>query len=161
MMSLPSLHVLNLATGGLWLLTAGVCAWTIGSEFGLDSSDHETAPSVPVDKRKLPAQLGLAQFAPIWEQRLAPVAPNESTVAKSLPAPGFSSQLRLQGIVLEAGRDRAIFTDGAGNIDVRGIDGELRLVPAGMTIKNITPDQVVIEWQGRSETFKLQLPAEK
>jgi len=68
-------------------------------------------------------------------------------------------QLTLVGTIIGSDARLAIITDATGNFDVKGVGEALELLPAGVSVQRIDPEQVELEFQGKRSTVKLDKEA--
>lgn len=145
-------------TAGSMVAMVGICAWALlGGRTELPSLKLPQEPTqmnaidpsnAATSSRKFDSLLNTKFQRPRAE---APVVERSQT-ASATPV-GFGIQLL--GTMIEQTQALALFSDGTGSLDVKGIGQPLNLAPPGVQVESIQPGIATLRYQGKA--IKLEL----
>jgi len=159
-MRIQSLRNALMATTGISLaLLTGVGAWSL-----LGGSSELPEVSIPPVGRQPPTKPVAGpnkqpqSFDSLWN--LALQGPRnelaKQTVAPTIAPPTTPSfGIMLVGTVIEANKSLALFRDGLGYFDMKGVGEPLELTPAGAQVANIEPGLATVRYEGRDVRLEL------
>ncbi len=152
----------------LLLAAAGAAvAWSfssLGGFSGITSDQAAARAAVPVPEANPEPNLDNAITTrslrgPLYD----PPPPKPKTKPKPTPPPTPRPEpppprleFTLVGTIIKSGQSLAMIEDADGNFDVKGEGESLELTPTGITVQNVTSEQVTLNWMGRTETVVLQ-----
>ncbi len=156
-------QLLNAIAAACAVAAAGVVIWALQPATAAEpsplklrtvneSSQHEQQAEVPAN------ELLAAASIPIRRPLIDPKPQPQKTRPRQARTPvarKVTPQFKLVATVIEAGRNVAIISDARGRTDLKGVGGKLQLLPSGASVREIQPDRVTIEFQGRRIPLQL------
>lgn len=112
---------------------------------GKDDTDLTNQQLVSVSKRRFQGSLK--------EQKK--IVQAKATVSKPRPRPALNPRVELLATVIDPVRTVAIISDARGRTDLKGVGETLELMPSGLRIEKIEPNQVTLTLRG--QTVKVAL----
>ncbi|MDZ4853059.1 MAG: hypothetical protein SGI77_27540 [Pirellulaceae bacterium] len=145
-------------TAGSMAAMAGVCAWALlGGRTELPSLELPQQPSQVNAIDPSNAATSSIKFDSLLNARFqrprTEVPINGPSKTVSATPVGFGIQLL--GTMIEQTQALALFSDGTGSLDVKGIGQPLNLAPQGVQVESIQPGIATLRYQGKA--IKLEL----
>lgn len=161
-MTVRRIRILLWAAGLLlWCGVPALWAWCLLAPTAAPVADDPlpkiTAAQTPSPRIDSAAAPSLADFASWWNRPLradwtAVAVASTRSVAPTRPKPPLT--VKLLGLFYEQGRSKALFSSGAGRLEIKG-EGEQLDEPNGPKIVKIEPHQVRLLHHGESVTLEL------
>lgn len=124
----------------------------------------QVAPASDTESAPFDAALASQSLrGPLYDPPPPPVAPIKQPRPKPTPPPAGPPKLdlKLVGTIIQTNQSVAILSDSSGQFDVKGIGESLELTPQGVTLQEIEPEQVTLQYQGRRSTLQLDKSMKK